>query len=309
MASHFFPFLTQPEDSDSCGEEDSSAQLRPRMGKGGMRTKGVLMKDPAILPPVNSDCTTIRIAQITLISWGWWHFLAQRTKQTISATGMKHSFKNIQFFNFYFYQYFYSKKNCILLKTTGIFSWEIIIRTSPKKLMSPEWTQYEATSQWGQTGPHTADTQSTWSPWIKLTYLLQNTTSGRVVFLGLPLWLWIWEQRWGREWKHEAVKMKGSWGLPEDLAERKSTRIPLYGNSEANQQCSQVSYNQHGQLALSVYSMPGVFLWMLCLYEWRLYQLLYSSWPLYEAGCTITLILLMKKVRHRDLAHLPKITH
>ena len=152
--------------------------------------------------------------------------------------------------------------------------------------MSPEWTQCEATSQWGQTGPHTADTQSTWSPWIKLTYLLQNTISGRVVFLGRP-----------------------QWGLPEDLAERKSTRIPLYGNSEANQQCSQVSYNQHGQLALSVYSMPGIFLWMLCLYEWRLYQLLYSSWPLYEAGCTITLILLMKKVRHRDLAHLPKITH
>ena len=110
MASHFFPFLTQPEDSDSCGEEDGSAQLRPRTGKGGMSTKGVLMKDPAILPPVNSDCTTICIAQITLISWGWWHFLAQRTKQTISATGMKHSFKNIQFFNFYFYQYFYSKK-------------------------------------------------------------------------------------------------------------------------------------------------------------------------------------------------------
>ena len=140
--------------------------------------------------------------------------LGSENKANHFSYRMKHSFKNIPFFNFYFYQYFYSKKYCILLETRGIFSWEIIIRTSSKKLMSPEWTQCEATGQWGQARPHTANTQSTWLPWIKLTYLLQNTTSGRVVFLGLPLWLWTWEQWWRREWKHEAVKMEGSWGLP-----------------------------------------------------------------------------------------------
>lgn len=70
MASFFFPFLTQPEDSDSCGKEEGSAQLRPRMEKGGMRTKGILIKDPGILPRVNSDHILNCTAKITLISRG-----------------------------------------------------------------------------------------------------------------------------------------------------------------------------------------------------------------------------------------------